>query len=237
MDDSGRRERHYGTALVEPQVTHHEVGALSLGHQAGALRALCCRNIECVRGIRPVIRDDQWGTHHLTTLTERVTSDPASLQLVHEFETAGRALSGRFEAHVSACGVEVALTLTVARTLTTCRSGLIVLLPLAGVVGYPVQITHGDGTQKASRFPELVSPGQPFFDIKELNYTVQHGPTVRLSFEGEVFEMEDQRNWSDASFKIYSRPLAWPTPYTIEVGQTVVQEVSIKIQEKNHDVH
>lgn len=237
MDDSRWRKLHYGTALAEPPVTHHEVGALSFNRQAGALRTLCYRGIECVRGIRPVIRDDQWGTHNLVTVTEHVTSHPVSLQLIHEFETAERALSGRFEAYISACGVEVSLTLTAARTLATCRSGLIVLLPLDGVVGRPVQITHGDDTEKASRFPERISPGQPFFDIKGLDYTVRHGPTVRLSFKGEVFEMEDQRNWSDASFKIYSRPLAWPTPYVIKAGETVVQKLSIQLQENDHDAH
>lgn len=235
MNDSRWRTLHYGTALAEPPITHHEVGALSFNRQAGALRTLCYQGIECVRGIQPVIRDDQWGTQGLATVTEHVISHPGRLQLIHEFKTGERALSGRFEAHISACAVEVSLTLTAVRTLATCRSGLIVLLPLDGVVGRPVQITHSDDTEKASRFPELISPGQPFFDIKRLDYTPLHGPAVRLSFRGEVFEMEDQRNWSDASFKIYSRPLARPTPYVIEAGETVVQELSIQIQESDHD--
>ncbi len=30
--------------------------------------------------------------------------------------------------------------------------------------------------------------------------------------------MEDHRNWSDASFKTYVRPLALPWPYTLQRG-------------------
>lgn len=32
--------------------------------------------------------------------------------------------------------------------------------------------------------------------------------TVRVEFEGDLFEMEDQRNWGDACFKTFSTPLA-----------------------------
>ena len=31
---------------------------------------------------------------------------------------------------------------------------------------------------------------------------------AELAFEGDIFEMEDQRNWTDASFKTYCTPLA-----------------------------
>ena len=33
--------------------------------------------------------------------------------------------------------------------------------------------------------------------------------------------MEDQRNWSDASFKTYSRPLALPFPYPVAAGEVL----------------
>ena len=44
-----------------------------------------------------------------------------------------------------------------------------------------------------------------------------------IGFVGEVFEIEDQRNWTDASYKTYCRPLARPFPYRIEPGETVEQ--------------
>ena len=39
--------------------------------------------------------------------------------------------------------------------------------------------------------------------------------------EGETFETEDQRNWSDASFKTYGTPLHLPFPVEVEEGTRV----------------
>ena len=44
--------------------------------------------------------------------------------------------------------------------------------------------------------------------------------------EGDAFEMEDQRNWIDASYKTYVRPLALPWPYTIATGRAVQRSAS-----------
>jgi hypothetical protein len=50
-----------------------------------------------------------------------------------------------------------------------------------------------------------------------------------VRMEGDTFEMEDHRNWTDASFKTYVRPLALPWPYTLKAGETVRQSVSITL--------
>jgi hypothetical protein len=74
----------------------------------------------------------------------------------------------------------------------------------------------------------MISPGQPVFDIAGLIYSVQ-GIEVTITFKGETFEMEDQRNWTDASYKTYCRPLSRPTPYLIAAGETVRQEIEIHV--------
>ena len=47
--------------------------------------------------------------------------------------------------------------------------------------------------------------------------------------EGDTFEMEDQRNWSDASYKTYVRPLALPWPYQMPAKRAVRQQISLTI--------
>ncbi|RUV28039.1 hypothetical protein EOB49_36060, partial [Mesorhizobium sp. M7A.F.Ca.MR.148.00.0.0] len=42
-------------------------------------------------------------------------------------------------------------------------------------------------------------------------------------------EMEDQRNWSDASYKTYVRPLALPWPYVLPAGLPLRQTISLRI--------
>jgi D-apionolactonase len=47
--------------------------------------------------------------------------------------------------------------------------------------------------------------------------------------EGNKFEMEDQRNWGDASFKTYVCSLLDPWPYTLKAGEHFEQSVTLTI--------
>jgi hypothetical protein len=53
---------------------------------------------------------------------------------------------------------------------------------------------------------------------------------AELQFEGDVFEMEDQRNWTDASFKTYSTPLRLPLPVVVERGTRIDQSVTLRVR-------
>ncbi len=44
-----------------------------------------------------------------------------------------------------------------------------------------------------------------------------------------LFETEDQRNWTDASYKTYSTPLSVPYPALIEKGTRIRQRVSLNV--------
>lgn len=43
---------------------------------------------------------------------------------------------------------------------------------------------------------------------------------VQIAFEGERFELEDQRNWADATFKAYCPPLKDPQPIHFAAGES-----------------
>ena len=47
--------------------------------------------------------------------------------------------------------------------------------------------------------------------------------TVELLFEGDLFETEDQRNWTDASFKTYCTPQELGFPFAAEPGNGFVR--------------
>jgi hypothetical protein len=55
------------------------------------------------------------------------------------------------------------------------------------------------------------------FDRLELALS---GCRVRVAFSGDLFEMEDQRNWGDATFKSYCPPLAEPQPIALRPGDS-----------------
>jgi hypothetical protein len=68
-------------------------------------------------------------------------------------------------------------------------------------------------------------------DIRAITHTVAPGVTATCRMEGDVFEMEDQRNWSDASYKTYVRPLALPWPYVLPAGRPFRQRVAVTVRD------
>lgn len=58
--------------------------------------------------------------------------------------------------------------------------------------------------------------------------------SAEISFEGDIFEMEDQRNWTDASYKIYSTPLELPFPVEVKKGDQFRQKISITVSSDMH---
>src|SRR5258705_338190 len=82
---------------------------------------------------------------------------------------------------------------------------------------------HSASTSEPAQFPDAISAHQPFMNIRALSHEVAPGLKATVRMEGDIWEMEDQRNWSDASFKTYGRPRDIPWPYTIPKGERVVQ--------------
>lgn len=108
------------------------------------------------------------------------------------------------------------------------RIGFCVLHP-AECAGKRCRVIHSDGEIQDSEFPKQIAPHQPFFEIKELKYWTD-GLKVITKFEGDIFEMEDQRNWTDASFKTYCTPLGKLFPVKVYAGDEVSQKVVVKAE-------
>ena len=109
------------------------------------------------------------------------------------------------------------------------RIGLCVLHPTGQCAGKSCQIEHVDGSLTDGIFPLCISPHQPFKNVRAISHSVQQGVKVHVYMAGETFEMEDQRNWTDASYKTYSTPLGLPFPVLVEKGTVLEQSVTIKL--------
>jgi hypothetical protein len=85
------------------------------------------------------------------------------------------------------------------------------------------------------RFPDEVAPQLiadetevPIFPpVESLTAELAGDVSVRFDFEGDTFEFEDQRNWTDASFKSQSYPPRRGGFFTIKAGEHVRQKVTI----------
>ena len=208
-------------------------GPLSVELDNGNLRYLKVGGVEVLRALAFLVRDENWGTY-VPTLSGLVVDQRAgafSVSYRATCERGGRRLDfdARIEGRSDGC-LTFSASATPATDFVTCRTGFVVLHPLQGVAGQPVTVEHVDGTVQASTFPAQVDPVQPYLNVRALTHQVAPGLKAVVRMEGDTFEMEDHRNWTDASFKTYVRPLALPWPYTLESGETVTQRVSLTLE-------
>ncbi len=115
------------------------------------------------------------------------------------------------------------------------RIGFSVLHPIRGCAGGRCRADYFDGTSREVAFPSVISARQPvdgLHDLVGLAHEFEPDRWAELSFSGDVFETEDQRNWTDASFKTYCTPLRLPFPVEIRAGTRVQQEVRLRIAER-----
>ncbi len=107
------------------------------------------------------------------------------------------------------------------------RIGLCIHLP-SSLKGTPCNVSHTDHTSSSTVLPRLVSPHQPIKKISQIELQFDRF-AVKIDFEGDIFEMEDQRNWTDASYKIYSTPLELPFPVEVKRGDLFYQKISVTV--------
>lgn len=227
-----RAVRLCGTEQVDPPARSLRAGLLSAEFDNGALRYVRIAGIEVLRGISFLIRDENWGT--CTPLIEdvQIAERPDGFAVTYRGSCADASRRIVYVARISgnAAGSLSFIVEAEPRTdVLTNRTGFIVLHPIEGVAGKPVTVLHEDGSEELSAFPDTVDPRCPFTDIRALSHEIAPGVTATCTMEGDAYEMEDQRNWSDASYKTYVRPLRRPWPYTLPKGQKFTQAVRLDV--------
>jgi D-apionolactonase len=220
----------FGTDEPAEPVETLEVGRISANLQGVALRDIRIDGIEVLRGLVFVVRSKRWVTLDIDRTEYEYSNGSDRLEITMRGQTRATPPKLNFRGRVvlAANGsLEFTAELRAAQNFETNRTGFVLLHPIRGCAGRPLTIRHADGTSSDSEFPTFISPGQPAFNIKALTYEPSPGLEVTFRLEGEIFEMEDQRNWLDASFKTYSRALSMPRPYNIEADRPVVQSVTV----------
>ncbi len=211
-------------------------GAMTVEFGDGELRYFRIGEKEVLRRVYVAVRDSEW-----RTIPGRVTGlhseiETHSFYLVFRMRHESEDGNIGFEWEGSLVGAEDgSVTFSMdGEALTDFRSnriGFCVLHP-ASAAGVEVRIQHTDNSIEEGSLPELITPHQPFFDIRGITHKVSSEAEperwLETRFAGDVFEMEDQRNWTDASFKTYSTPLALPYPVLITAGTKIQQSVSIR---------
>jgi len=195
-------------------------GPLEATFDGGALRWIRWHGVEVVRSVHPTVRDRHWGTIEPDPVSFAIESDIE--RFIVSFESRHRAgeIDYRWTGRVTGdADGEVVYEIDgrVRRAFRSNRLGLCVLFPLS-VIGRPVTV-RGPSTVVRDTFPVAIAPDSPWTGITSMTWDAARGIEASLEFGEVVYEMEDHRNWTDASFKAYSPPLADGAAFTIPVAE------------------
>jgi len=187
--------------------------------------------------VQVTVRDPSWGTMPPTVRSARVASLDDGVGVAIEAEHASGAFAWRamVEAHDRG---ELSFVLDggAQRSFDYRRIGVCLLHPWCAYVGatYDAATPHGS---RQGVFPARIAPQarvhgafQPMIEaFSRLAVSFPGGQLLDIGLDGDLFELEDQRNWTDASFKTYPTPLARSEPRRMSAGERVRQRVVLRI--------
>lgn len=208
-------------------------GPLSLLFEQGELRRIRLGEREVLRRIYLTVRGPDWSTIPATLKDVQLEESPDSFALVFNLAcvqgevdfTWSVAVRGNPEGvlRVEASGKANS-------AFASNRIGLCVLHPLRECVGNPALVRDPEFKETEARFPEAIEPHQPFMRVYQLLHVVEKEWLALTFLEGDFYETEDQRNWTDGSFKTYSPPQEKPKPIRVQAGEEFRRVATLMFQ-------
>jgi hypothetical protein len=233
----------YGQDAPPPEQIALRAGPLSLIYEAGDLRYIRLGEHEILRRIYVAVRDRNWGTVLPVISNLRIEQAADSFQISYDAENHQGEID--FFWHATIAGnaqgaISFVMDGQARSTFLRNRIGFCILHPIRECAGAPCRLEHVDGSQEQAHFPRYIAPQTrvdgiihpvyPFANLRAVAHEVAPGVWATVRFAGETFEMEDQRNWTDASYKTYCTPLRLPFPAQVEQGTRIEQAVTLKLQ-------
>jgi D-apionolactonase len=206
-------------------------GPVTLQFEQGDLRYLRLGETEILRRIYVAVRDRNWRTLEGRMSNLQIETGERTFSIRYTMEHDDGGIRFTWDAVITGDingRIRFDMAGRAGSTFLTNRTGFCVLHPITPCAGHPCIIEHPDSSSTRGVFPQRISPHQPHKNIRAIRHEAQ-GTEVRVLMEGEVFEMEDQRNWSDGSYKTYCRPLELPYPYELKAGDQVRQAITIEL--------
>jgi hypothetical protein len=219
-----------GTDEPVPAALTLRAGPLQVRLRGTRLLAMEAAGYELWHGAAFLYRDDGWVTPEPVADCTRIEQGddgftvridghiPASQRIDLRIEISG---SNDGSLTYDACA-------TPSADLSANRIGVCVLHP-PSTFGRRIDVTHVDGRTSASTLPTHVAPWPPFMMVRALRHEYTDGAWAWCRLEGDSFELEDQRNNADASFKTYSRSNMMPRPFTLFAGREIRQRLSFRL--------
>jgi D-apionolactonase len=190
--------------------------------------------------IQVTVRDPEWGTVPPALVDRRIDRTDGGFRVEIDASHADDAIAFSWHGSIDA-NRDGELTFAIdgraEHDFDYRRIGICVLHPRRTYVGARYEATTEAGPVHGT-FPRAIAPqlrhGDTFLPMipafTDLAVRFPDEVVAKLAFEGELFELEDQRNWTDPSFKTYPTPLEHSEPRTMRAGNRVTQRVTLRLE-------
>ena len=226
---------YYGKPENIPKPIDLVAGPLNLEYRSGDIWNIKFGNTEIIQRIYANVRDQNWGTVPNEIHSEIIEEDDKSFFIRYEANSIEREID--FYWHTEIVGdrngkIRFTFTGVAKTTFLACRVGFCILHPLKLCMSKPCEIENNKNETHIGIFPTNIAPAEipPFVDMRAMAYEIEPGVKLQISFIGDLFEMEDQRNWSDASYKTFCTPLRLKCPRKIEKGSLISQTINLDLR-------
>ena len=242
MSQLPRNVLYYGTDEPLPEQIQLRAGPLSTIFEAGDLRYIRFEEHEILRRVYVAIRDHNWDTILPQLSNVQIEQEGDAFRIIYDVENKsadvnfcwGGTITGDADGTIT-----FSMDGEARSTFRRNRIGFCVLHPM-GCAGVPCRIQKVDGPIEDSQYPITIAPQHiidgeiksvaPFDNMRAVSYEMTSGIEAEVRFEGEIFEMEDQRNWTDASYKTYGTPLSEPFPVEVPAGTKISQRITLTLK-------
>ena len=228
-----------GTAQPPPEVIPLRAGPVRVLYSDGDLRQICLGNVELARRIYVAIRDLNWNTLPglISDLEVADRGDSFSIRFRRRHTEAGLDYEWQAEIDGAADGtISYRMRGQALTAFSYAKIGICVHHPITGYAGQPYCGSTPDGPVTGN-LPDAIGPqihlddgtDLPLFEpVSDLDIAYVSGGVVRFDFSGDLWEMEDQRNWTDASYKSASTPAKLGYHHEATAGLPFDQSVVIR---------
>ncbi|MFT3935230.1 MAG: hypothetical protein QM726_16510 [Chitinophagaceae bacterium] len=217
-------------------VVYLKAGQLTCMYEHGKLRYLRSGHTEILRMIYIALRDSKWQTLPYIISNEKIVKEANSFSIQYN-ATYYQKTTAVYKGSIAITGkqdgtIQFSFSGEAIANFQRNRIGICVHHPIKECNGQKATITKPDNSVYEASFPVAINPHQPFTDVQQMSWQTPDKHTVQLLFTGDIFETEDQRNWSDSSFKTYSTPQnpSFPLPVSLSPGDAIAQSVTCKVQ-------
>jgi D-apionolactonase len=228
-----------GRTEPPPDVRALRAGPVRVLYSDGDLRQICHGDIELARRIYVAVRDLDWntlpGVIGDVDITDR--GDSFAIRFSRRHIAGGLDYEWHAEIDGSADGtIRYRMHGAARSAFPYAKIGICVHHPVVGYAGQPYRGSTPDGPV-TGHLPDAIGPqihlddgtDLPLFEpVSELDIGHASGGVVKFRFSGDLWEMEDQRNWTDASYKSVSTPARLGYRHEAAAGKLLDQEVVIR---------